>query len=327
MTQPSTMKAVTHAEYGEADVLTYGTVPVPTPGPHDVLVRVKSAALNPADVFAMRGRPRVIRLSSGLRRPRHQVLGTDVAGTVERVGSSVTRWKAGDEVFGSGRGSLAEYALASEDDVARMPEAISFEAAAATPLAGLAALQGLRLRPPGPGSRVLIIGASGGIGSFAVQMAASAGAQVTGVCSSHNVGLVKALGAAHVVDYTRDSLVDMPERFDFIFDNVGAHRMLALAHLTTKDGLLVVNSGEDGPDGGALARVVKAAWHGKVRRRRITAFYSSPTAQDLEQLAHMLGAGTIAPSLDTMFTLDHAADAMARVASRHARGKVVVSVP
>lgn len=318
MTQRATMKAVTHAEYGETDVLAYGTVPVPAPGPHDVLVRVRSAALNPADVFAMRGRPRVIRLSSGLRRPRHQVLGTDVAGTVERVGSSVTRWKAGDEVFGSGRGSLAEYALASEDYVARMPEAISFEAAAATPLAGLAALQGLRL---------LIIGASGGIGSFAVQMAVSAGAQVTGVCSSHNVGLVKDLGAAHVVDYTKHSLVDLPERFDFIFDNVGAHRMLALARLTTKDGLMVVNSGEDGPDGGALARVVKAVWHGKIMRRRIAAFYSSPTAQDMERLAQMLGAGTIAPSLDTMFTLDHAADAMARVASRHARGKVVVSVP
>lgn len=327
MTQPATMRAIIHAEYGEADVLAYGSAPVPTPEAHDVLVRVRAAALNPADVFAMRGRPGVVRLSSGLRRPRHRVRGTDVAGTVEAVGSAVTRWKTGDDVFGSGRGSLADYTLASEDHLARMPEAISFEAAAATPLAGLAALQGLRLRPPGPGSRVLIIGASGGIGSFAVQMAAAAGAEVTGVCSSHNVDLVKALGAAHVLDYTKESVVGTQERFDLIFDNVGAHRMLALAPLTTETGLLVVNSGAEGPDGGALARVIKATWHGKVMHRRITAFYSSPAAADLDQLAEMLVSGTIVPSLDTMFTVDHAADAMARVASRHARGKVVVSVP
>lgn len=327
MTHPATMKAVTHVEYGEADVLAYGTVPVPTPRPHDVLVRVRAAALNPADVFTMRGRPRVVRLSSGLRRPSRAVRGTDAAGTVVAIGSDVTRWKVGDDVFGSARGSLAEFALANEDHVARMPQQVTSEAAAATPLAGLAALQGLRLLPPGPGKRVLIIGASGGIGSFAVQMAATSGADVTGVCSTHNVDLVRGLGAAHVIDYTRQRVVDADARFDLVFDNVGADKMLSLLPLVEPHGLLMVNSGEDGPDGGAMARVMKALWHGKVMRKRITTFYSSPTADDLDRLATMLGDGAIAPALDTMFTLDHAADAMARVASRHARGKVVVSVP
>ncbi|WP_291380258.1 NAD(P)-dependent alcohol dehydrogenase [Demequina sp.] len=324
---PATMTAVMHHHYGEADVLSPGTVPVPTPGPRDVLLRVKATALNPADVFLTRGKPAVVRLGLGLRRPRQTIRGSDVAGIVEAVGADVTQWRVGDEVFGEGRATLAEYALAAEDKVTRIPAGITFEAAAATTMAGLAALHGLRVRPVGPGDKVLVIGASGGIGSFAVQMAAAAGATVTGVCSSGNVQAVLDLGAHRVIDYTSESVLDTEERFDLIFDNVAADRMLALEKLTTATGVLLPNSGEPGPDGGALARVTKAAWRGKVLRKRIGVFYSSPNQQDLRALADMLTDGSLTVLMDTMFTLSHGADAMQRVASRHARGKVVVSVP
>jgi NADPH:quinone reductase-like Zn-dependent oxidoreductase len=323
----TTMTAVTHHRYGEVDVLAHGTVPVPTPGPLEVLLRVKAASLNPADVFLMRGKPALVRLGLGLRRPRTLIRGSDVAGIVEAVGADVTDWRVGDELFGAGRGTLAEYAVAREDHLARIPPHTTFEEAAGTTMAGLAALHGLRLRPVGPGDHVLVIGASGGIGSFAVQMAAAAGATVTGVCSARNAQSVLGLGASHVIDYTSESVVDTHQRFDFIFDNAGAAPMLALEKLTTPTGIVVPNSGEPGPDGGALARLVKATWRGRVLRRRIGAFYSSPNREDLRLLAAMLADGTVHPLVDTMFTLSHGPDAMARVASRHARGKVIVSVP
>lgn len=326
-TTSTTMTAVTHYRYGEADVLAHGTVPIPTPGPRDVLLRIKAAALNPADVFLMRGKPALVRLDLGLRRPRRFIRGSDVAGIVEAVGADVTEWKVGDEVFGAGRGTLAEYAVAAEDHLARIPPDITFEEAAGTTMAGLAALHGLRLRPVGPGDHVLVIGASGGIGSFAVQMAVAAGATVTGVCSARNAQTVLDLGASRVIDYTSESVVDTDQRFDFIFDNAGADPMLALEKLTTPTGILVPNSGEPGPDGGALARVIKAMWRGRVLRKRIGAFYSSPHREDLQALADMLADGTITPLVDTMFTLSHGPEAMERVASRHARGKVIVSVP
>ncbi len=326
-TMTGTMTAVVHHRYGEPEVLERGTAPVPTPGPRDVLLRVKATALNPADVFLTRGKPGVVRLGLGLRRPRQPIRGSDVAGIVEAVGANVSQWKVGDEVFGAGRGTLAEYALAREDMVTTLPAGITFEAAAGTTMAGLAALHGLRLRPVGPGDRVLVIGASGGIGSFAVQMAVAAGATVTGVCSSANVRTVLDLGAHRVIDYTRESVVDTQERFDFIFDNVGADPMLALEKLTTSTGILVPNSGEPGPDGGALARVLKATWRGTVLRKRIGSFYSSPNPQDLHILANMLADGSLTVLVDTMFSLAHGREAMLRVASRHARGKVVVSMP
>jgi NADPH:quinone reductase-like Zn-dependent oxidoreductase len=172
-----------------------------------------------------------------------------------------------------------------------------------------------------------VIGASGGIGSFAVQLAAAAGATVTGVCSARNAQTVLGLGATRVIDYTSESVVDTRERFDLIFDNAGADAMLALEKLTTPTGIVVPNSGEPGPDGGALARVVKATWRGKVLHKRIGTFLSSPRREDLRALADMLADGTITPLVDTMFPLAHAPEAMARVASRHARGKVIVSVP
>lgn len=326
-TRTATMTAVMHDRYGEPDVLTTGLAPVPTPGRRDVLLRVKAAALNPADVFLTRGRPGVVRLGLGLRRPRRTIRGSDVAGVVEAVGADVTEWHVGDEVFGAGRGALAEYALAAAENLARIPAGVTFEAAAGTTMAGLAALHGLRVRPVGPGDHVLIIGAAGGIGSFAVQLAAAAGATVTGVCSAAKAQQVLDLGAHRVIDYATQSVLDLEERFDLIFDNVGAEPMLALEKLTAPTGILLPNSGERGPDGGALARVVKAMWRGKVLRKRIGSFYSSPNPQDLALLADMLADGTLTVPVDTMFSLAHGREAMERVASRHARGKVVVSVP
>lgn len=326
-THSTTMSAITHVRYGEADVLAHGVVPVPTPGTGDVLLRVKAASLNPADVFLMRGKPAAVRFGLGLRRPRRPIRGSDVAGIVEAVGAGVTEWKMGDQVFGAGRGTLAEFAVAASDHLARIPANTTFEEAAGTTMAGLAALHGLRLRPVGPGDHVLVIGASGGIGSFAVQMAVAAGATVTGVCSARNAQTVLDLGASRVIDYTSESVTDTDQRFDFIFDNAGADPMLALEKFTTPTGILVPNSGEPGPDGGALARIMKAMWRGRVLHKRIGTFYSSPNREDLRLLADMLADGVIAPLVDTMFTLSHGPEAMERVASRHARGKVIVSMP
>lgn len=242
MITATTMTAVTHRRYGETDVLARDTAPVPTPGSRDVLLRVKAAALNPADVFVMRGKPAIVRWGSGLRRPRRLIRGSDVAGIVEAVGADVTEWKVGDEVFGAGRGTLAEFAVAREDHLARIPPDTTFEEAAGTTMAGLAALHGLRLHPVGPGDHVLVIGACGGIGSFAVQMAAAAGATVTGVCSGRNAQTVLDLGATHVIDYTSESVLDTDQRFDLIFDNAGANPMLALEKLTTPTGIVSFTS-------------------------------------------------------------------------------------
>ena len=187
-------------------------------------------------------------------------------------------------------------------------------------------MHGLRARPVGAGDRVLVIGASGGVGSFAVQMAVAAGATVTGVCSARNTQAVVALGAARAVDYETSSILDTDERFDLILDNVGAQPMLALEKLTTPTGILLANSGFRGPDGGAIARAVKANWRGRVLRKRIGTFFSSTNQEDLRVLANMLADGTIKPLVDTMFDLEHAAEAMRRMGSHHARGKVIVSV-
>lgn len=329
---PATMTAIAQREYGEADVLAPEQLTVPAPGPHQVLMRVEAAALNPADVFLMRGRPGVLRLSLGLRRPSQPVRGSDVAGTVVAAGAKVERWRRGDRVFGeAASGSLAQFAAAADDRIARMPDGVAAADAAASVMAALAARDGLSaggLAPgvDGSGERVLIIGASGGIGSFAVQMAKAAGAHVTAVCSGRNAEAVRALGADAVVDYTQESVTDLPAWFDLIFDNVGATPMAALLALTTPTGVVLPNSGLDGADGGAIARVVKAQARRVLLRHRYRAFYSTPTTAKLEAIATLLESGTLTPLVDSVLPLERGSEAMARVASKHARGKVVVTV-
>src|SRR5690606_25521057 len=254
-TRAATMVAATHRCYGPPEALEIARLPVPTPGAGQVLVRVAAAALNPADVFLMLGRPAPVRLITGLRRPaaKQQVRGQDLAGTVEAVGAGVTKLKAGDRVFGSADGALAQYACASETSLAAMPTRLSFEQAAAVPMAGLAALHGLRdAARLVAGQRLLVNGASGGIGPFAIPIARGLGAEVTAVCSSRNVELVRELGADHVIDYTVRRLTEVAERYDVILDNVANHSLGAMRRLLTPTGTLLTNSGEVGPDGGPI---------------------------------------------------------------------------
>jgi NADPH:quinone reductase-like Zn-dependent oxidoreductase len=330
-TLPETMTAIAQSEYGEADALAPAQVPVPAPAPDQVLIRVEAAALNPADVFIMRGRPRILRGSAGLTRPKVRVRGHDVAGTVVAVGAKVQHWRLGDRVFGeAASGSLAPFATAAHGRIARIPDAVTAADAAASVMAALAARDGLAAGGlgdgvDGTGKRVLIIGASGGIGSFAVQMAKAAGAHVTGVCSGRNADAVRGLGADAVVDYTQEAVTDLPAWFDLIFDNVGADPMASLLTLTTPTGIVLPNSGLDGPDGGALARVVKTHARRLLLRQRYRSFYSAPMSTKLEAIGRLLADGTIAPLVDSVLPLERGSEAMARVASKHARGKVIVT--
>lgn len=326
---PTTMRAVLHDRYGGPEVLRVAEVPVPGPRAGELLVRVHAASLNPADKFMMRGHPAPLRLMLGFTRPsaKHRVRGHDFAGTVAAAGAGVEGLAVGEPVFGSAPGALAEYVRATPAVVAAMPSSLTFEQAAALPMAGLAALHGLRdAARVEVGDRVLINGAAGGIGTFAVQLAKTFGAEVTGVCSTRNVELVRELGADHVVDYTQRSLLALGRTFDVIFDNVGNHRMAALRRLLTPTGTLLPNSGEAGPDGGAIARVLKARWYDTVGRASVRTYLSRPNAADLALLARMARDGELRAVIDGPYPLNDAAEAMRRLASRHARGKVVVTV-
>ncbi|WP_082097387.1 NAD(P)-dependent alcohol dehydrogenase [Demequina silvatica] len=322
----ATMPAAIARRYGDADAVEIADLPVPAPGPREVLLRVDAAAFNPADVFLTRGVPRMLRLTAGLRRPRRPVRGSDVAGTVVSVGSAVTGIARGDRVFGEARGSAARYAVSRADRIAPLPAAVLAPDAAATVMAGLAALHGLRAGRFAAGHRVLINGASGGIGHLAAQMAVAQGGRVTAVCSTRNAGWVADLGVDRVVDYTRESVLDLDQAFDLVFDNVGNHRMRDMLRLVADGGVLLPNSGEAGPDGGAMRRVLLARWVDlRTRGRTIASYYSAPSRADLGLLAGMLADGTLRPHLDRVVPLDRAGEALARVASRHAAGKVVVT--
>lgn len=310
--------------YGGLERIEIGEVPVPAPGPADVLIRVEAAALNPADVFLLQGTPWVLRLAAGVRRPRQPVIGSDCAGTVVAVGARVTDLRPGDRVFGEVRGSLAQHTLASASRVAVLPPEVPAIHGAAVVMAGLAALHALDAARVEAGRTVLINGAAGGIGHLAVQLAAARGARVTAVCSAANAGWVGALGAERVVDYARESLLDLDERFDVVLDNVGNHAMRDVLARVDTGGVLLPNSGFPGPDGGALRRVLKARLLNLVARQRVITFYSAPNRGDLEALAGMLGQGTLRPTVDSVVPLARAAEAVERVMSRHAAGKVVV---
>lgn len=322
-----TMAAIVHDRYGEADGLRPDNVPIPMPGPREVRVRVRAVSLNPADKFIMRGSPRMIRLVYGLTKPRRRIRGHDFAGVVDAVGDRVTEYAEGDEVFGGFDGVLAQYACGPVDRTAPMPSALTFEQAAAIPMAGLAAMAGLRSAKVGDGTRLLINGASGGIGTFAIPMAKARGAHVTAVCSTRNVELVRSLGADAVLDYSKERLLATAQRFDVILDNVGNHRIRDLLPLLQGTGVLQPNTGEPGPDGTAESRLIKSVWHTLTTRHRVDMFSSSPNRTDLDELGRLAADGTLTVVIDTMFDFEHAADAMARLATGHARGKVVVTLP
>jgi NADPH:quinone reductase-like Zn-dependent oxidoreductase len=322
------MQAMVQDTYGSAEVLELRDIDKPEIGDDEVLVRVRAAGVNPADWAVMSGLPYIARPIYGLRKPKHAVRGTDVAGEVEVVGSGVTRFRPGDEVFGWCVGAYAEYASVSQDALALKPANLTFEQAAAVPMAGLVALQALRDHGNvQDGQSVLINGASGGIGTFAVQIAKSLGAQVTGVCSTRNVDLVRSIGADRVIDYTVEDFTRSGQRYDFILDNVANHALSDLRRAVTPTGVLVPNGG--GFDNRWFAsggRVLRANVLKRSVDHRLRPFLLSPKLEDLVVLKELIEAGKITPVMDRTYPLSETPQAISHVGEGHARGKVAITV-
>ena len=320
------MKAIVQDTYGPASVLEARDTDPPAIGVRDVLIRVRAAGVNPADWAIMSGLPYIARPVYGIGKPKVAVRGSDVAGTVEAVGAAVTRFQPGDEVFGWCAGSFAEVACASEDALALKPANLTFEQAAAVPMAGLVALEALHnVRA---GQTVLINGASGGIGTFAVQIAKSLGADVTGVCSTRNVELVRSIGADRVIDYTREDFTRSGQRYDFILDNVANRSLTELRRALTPTGTLVPNGGGFNhrwiASGG---RLVRAAVLFRLTSQTLRTFILSPKLENLVILKGLIEAGKVTPVMDHAFALDEAAQAIDHVGKGHARGKVALTMP
>jgi NADPH:quinone reductase-like Zn-dependent oxidoreductase len=325
------MKAIVQERFGSPDVLQFVDTDQPDIGPDDVLVRVHAAAVNPYDWHIMRGDPYVARLMGtvGLTRPKPRIAGVDGAGVVEAVGANVHELRPGDEVLGRFEGAFAEYARAEADKVVPKPARLSFEQAAGVPMAGQTALRAIRdVGRVRPGHRVLINGASGGVGSFAVQIATAMGAEVTGVCSTANVELVRSIGAAHVVDYTREDFTDGRLRYDVVHDNVGNHSLRRLRRALTPTGTLVSNAG--GSPGGRLLGPIGAilgvlAVNGFVRQR-LRPLPDTWTREHLLAVTELIEAGNLMPVVGRTYPLADTAAGLRDVEGGHARGKVVITV-
>jgi NADPH:quinone reductase-like Zn-dependent oxidoreductase len=321
------VRAITYQSYGAPDVLELSEIEVPAPGEDEVLIRVRAASVNPYDWHFMRGKPYFVRAQAGLRRPKESRIGADVAGTVEAVGGNVTELQAGDEVFGHAAGAFAEYVCGRPKNQARKPEGVSFEDAATLNIAGLTALQGLRdTGRLQAGHQVLINGASGGVGTFAVQIATSMGARVTGVCSTKNLELVRSLGAAHAVDYTRDDFTATDRRYDLILDTVATKRLSACRRILNPEGTYVaVGSISMGDWIGPLTFLAGVRTAGMFRSQTMTSMLAMTNSEDLGTLGDMTATGSVKPVIDRVFPLEETAAAVAYVETGHARGKVVIT--
>jgi NADPH:quinone reductase-like Zn-dependent oxidoreductase len=326
------MKAMANMKYGPPDVLELAEVERPTPKDNEVLLKVHATSVNPADWHILRGDPYVSRLQLGLREPKDKVLGCDVAGRVETVGENVTMLRPGDEVFGSpfmhGFGAFAEHLGISEDLLAPKPANLSFEQAAAVPLAASTALQGLRDHGRiEPGHKVLIVGASGGVGTFAVQIAKSFDTEVTGVCSTRNVEMVRTLGADHVIDYTKEDFAQSGRRYDLIFQLAGTRSPSECRRALTPKGTLVLSSGEsDGRWIGPIGRIIKALVLSPFVSQKMVSFTVKPNKEDLLFLRQLIEGGKLAPVIDRTYPLAEVPEAIRYLEEGHARGKVVISV-
>jgi NADPH:quinone reductase-like Zn-dependent oxidoreductase len=324
------VKAIVYHRYGSPDVLELRDVDVPVPADDEVLVRVRASSVNPVDWHTMTGAPYLIRLQGGLRGPKSERLGIDFAGTVEAVGSSVAEFRPGDEVFGGKNGAFAEYVcVRAERAIVPKPATVSFEQAAALPVAALTALQALRDRGRlQPGQKVLINGASGGVGTFAVQIARSFGAGVTGVCSTPNVDVVRSLGAERVVDYTREDFTHGGERFDVMLDIAGGRRWSELERVLAHGARVVVVGGPKtnrwvGPLGSALALRLASV---RSRQTVVAPFLAKFNKADMTALQELLAAGSLTAVVDRQYELACVSEALAYLGEGHARGKVVVTV-
>lgn len=322
------MQAIVQDTYGSADVLRLDDIDAPEPGAGEVLLRVRAAGVDRGTWHLMVGEPYVARLALGLRRPRNRVLGRDVAGVVEKVGSGVTGFSVGDEVFGVGKATFAELAVVPVGKLVHKPEGLALEHAAAVPISGLTALHAVRdVGKVQPGQSVLVIGAAGGVGTYAVQIAKAAGAKVTGVCSTAKLDLVRSIGADHVVDYTRDDIVDLGERYDVVIDIAGNRALRRLRRVLAEKGTLVIVGGEGGGRWiGGIQRNLWASLWSPFIGQRMRAFISREGREDMEVLAAMITAGTVTPVVERTFPLADAAEAIRHLEAGHVRGKVVVTV-
>jgi NADPH:quinone reductase-like Zn-dependent oxidoreductase len=325
------MKAVAYDRYGSPDVLEVREIARPVVTDDGVLVRIHAASVNPVDWHAMTGTPYLVRLSAGLRRPKSEVLGVDFAGTVEEVGSNVAQFQPGDEVFGARNGSFAEYVCVREERaVVHKPAGVTFEQAAAVPVAAISALQGLRDKGQiQPGQRVLINGASGGVGTFAVQLAKWFGAEVTGVCSTRNVDTVRSIGADHVIDYTEEDFTRSGHRYDLMLDIAGSRSWSDCKRVLAEKANLVVVGGPKGNRWiGPLSQALKLRLGAVGNSRRVVApFLAKINKADLLVLQELLENGTVTPVIDRQYKLSQAPEALGYLGEGHARGKVVVTVP
>jgi NADPH:quinone reductase-like Zn-dependent oxidoreductase len=321
------MKAIVQQRYGRPDVLELREVDTPVPEPDQVLVRVHAASVNPVEWYGVTG-PYFARLGNGLRRPKDSTVGADLAGRVEAVGRDVTEFRPGDEVFGVSGSSWAEYACASPARLARRPANLSFEEAAAVPVAGVTALQALRDKGSvQAGQKVLINGASGGVGTFAVQIAKSFGADVTGVCSSRNVELVRSLGADRVIDYTQEDFTKSGERHDLMLDIAGSRSFFDFRRVLTPEATVVLVGGRmTYRQLGPLPHLLGTSLKSRGRSQSVTFFVAKITSEDLAALSELLEAGEVKPVIDRTYELSDAAEALAYLGERHARAKIVIAV-
>jgi NADPH:quinone reductase-like Zn-dependent oxidoreductase len=322
------MKAIVQDAYGPVDGARAGDIPRPEPGDGEVLVRVRAAGADRGVWHLMTGLPYLVRLAGyGVRAPRIPVPGMDLAGVVAAAGRDVTRFRPGQEVFGTGTGTFAEYARAREGTLAPKPASLTFEQAAAVPVSGLAALQGLRDHGRiQPGQQVLVIGASGGVGTFAVQLARAFGAEVSGVCSAAKAGLVRSLGAVRVIDYAREDFAAGARRYDLILDAGGNAPLSRLRRALAPAGTVVIVGGESGGRWlGGTGRQVRALLLSVLVRQKLTTFISAGKRQDLEVLADLIETGQVTPVIDRAYPLSQATDAIGYLHEGHARGKVVIT--
>jgi NADPH:quinone reductase-like Zn-dependent oxidoreductase len=326
VTATSTMRAVVQRRYGGSDVLQLAQVPRPVVRDDQVLVRVHAAGLDRGTEHLMTGKPYAVRLASGIRRPRNPVPGRDVAGTVVKVGAGVSRFAPGDEVFGVAPGSFAEYAVAPEGKLAPMPGDLSFAEAAVVPVSAGTALQAIAAAGTVEAGRsVLVTGASGGVGSYAVQLAVDLGAEVTGVCSAAKAELVRALGAQHVLDYAHDDWTDGTRRYDVILDIAGNTPVAQLRRALTRHGTVVFVGGEQGGSLTGMGRQLRGALLSPFIRHRLVVLLARERAADYEHLARLVEAGRLVPALDRRFPLERAGEAVQELEAGTIRGKVALT--
>jgi NADPH:quinone reductase-like Zn-dependent oxidoreductase len=321
------MKAVVYYNYGSPDVLKCEEIEKPAARDNEVLIRVRAASVNPIDWHLMRGTPYIVRIMAGLRKPKVTRLGVDVAGQVEAVGGNVTQFRPGDEVFGACRGAFAEYACTSESAVVMKPDNVTFEQAASVPVAAFTALQGLRDKGQiQPGQKVLINGAAGGVGTFAVQIAKSFGADVTGVCSTRNVDMVRSIGADRVIDYTQEDFTKSGQRYDLVFDSVGNHSLSACRRVLNRKGTYIVVGGPDGRWLGPLARLIKTLVLSPFVSQNLVMFLARRSKEDLTVMRELMESGKVTPVIDKRYRLSAVPEAIRYLEEGHARGKVVITL-